>query len=140
MISKINHIGIAVKSLAEQIPFYRDVLQLELEDTEEVPDQKVKVAMFKVGEVRIELLEPTGESSPIAQFIAKRGEGMHHIAYHTNDIEQEIKSAREKGIQMIDKEPRTGAHDTKIAFMHPRSTGKVLTEICQPQTSGENNE
>ncbi|HMA62112.1 MAG TPA: methylmalonyl-CoA epimerase [bacterium] len=131
MISKINHIGIAVKSLDEQIPFYRDILKLKLEGTEEVPDQKVKVAMFQVGEVRIELLEPTSEKSPIARFIDKKGEGMHHIAYESDDIEKEIEQAADQGIQMIDKEPRDGAHNTKIAFMHPKSTGKVLTEICQ---------
>ncbi|MCF7740900.1 MAG: methylmalonyl-CoA epimerase [Candidatus Marinimicrobia bacterium] len=131
MISKINHIGIAVKSLEEQIPFYRDILNLKFEGTEEVPDQKVKVAMFQVGEVRIELLEPTSEKSPIARFIDKKGQGMHHIAYESNDIEKEIEQAAGKGIKMIDKEPRDGAHNTKIAFMHPRSTGKVLTEICQ---------
>lgn len=131
MISKINHIGIAVKSLEEQIPFYHDILNLKFEGTEEVPDQKVKVAMFQVGEVRIELLEPTSEKSPIARFIDKKGQGMHHIAYESDDIEKEIEQAAGKGIKMIDKEPRDGAHNTKIAFMHPRSTGKVLTEICQ---------
>ena len=131
MISKINHIGIAVKSLEEQIPFYRDILNLKFEGTEEVPDQKVKVAMFQIGEVRIELLEPTSEKSPIARFIDKKGQGMHHIAYESDDIEKEIEQAAAKGIKMIDKAPRDGAHNTKIAFMHPRSTGKVLTEICQ---------
>ena len=131
MISKINHIGIAVKSLEEQIPFYRDILNLKFDGTEEVPDQKVKVAMFQIGEVRIELLEPTSEKSPIARFIDKKGQGMHHIAYESDDIEKEIEQAAAKGIKMIDKAPRDGAHNTKIAFMHPRSTGKVLTEICQ---------
>jgi methylmalonyl-CoA/ethylmalonyl-CoA epimerase len=131
MISKINHIGIAVKSLDEHIPFYRDILQLEFEGREDVQEQKVKIAMFKVGEVRIELLEPTSDASAIAKFIAKKGEGMHHIAYHTDDIENEIRNAEENGIKMIDKEPRNGAHNTKIAFMHPKFTGKVLTEICQ---------
>jgi len=131
MISKINHIGIAVKSLEEQIPFYRDILQLEFEGTEEVPDQKVKVAMFRIGEIRMELLEPTDANSPIAKFIDRKGQGLHHIAYDTNNIKEEITKAQEKGIRMIDKTPRDGAHNTRIAFMHPKSTGKVLTEICQ---------
>ena len=131
MIPKINHIGIAVKSLEEQIPFYRDILQLEFEGTEEVPDQKVKVAMFRIGEIRIELLEPTDESSPIAKYIDRKGQGMHHIAYDTDNIKEDIKKAQEKGIRMIDNTPRDGAHNTRIAFMHPKSTGKVLTEICQ---------
>jgi len=131
MISKINHIGIAVKSLEEQIPFYRDILQLEFEGTEEVPDQKVKVAMFRIGEIRMELLEPTDANSPIAKFIDRKGQGLHHIAYDTNNIKEEINKAQEKGIRMIDKTPRDGAHNTRIAFMHPKSTGKVLTEICQ---------
>jgi methylmalonyl-CoA/ethylmalonyl-CoA epimerase len=131
MISKINHIGIAVKSLEEQIPFYRDILQLEFEGTEEVPDQKVKVAMFRIGEIRMELLEPTDANSPIAKFIDRKGQGLHHIAYDTDNIKEEINKAQEKGIRMIDKTPRDGAHNTKIAFMHPKSTGKVLTEICQ---------
>lgn len=131
MISKINHIGIAVKSLEEQIPFYRDILQLEFEGTEEVPDQKVKVTMFRIGEIRMELLEPTDANSPIAKFIDRKGQGLHHIAYDTDNIKEEINKAQEKGIRMIDKTPRDGAHNTKIAFMHPKSTGKVLTEICQ---------
>jgi methylmalonyl-CoA/ethylmalonyl-CoA epimerase len=131
MINQINHIGIAVRSLDEHIPFYRDVLGLKESGIEEVADQKVKVAMFKVGEVSIELLEPTSPESPIAKFIEKKGEGMHHIAYQTDDIKNELSGMKAKDIQLIDQEPRDGAHGSRIAFLHPKSSGKVLTEICQ---------
>ncbi|HGY55475.1 MAG TPA: methylmalonyl-CoA epimerase [Caldithrix abyssi] len=131
MITKINHIGIAVRSLEEHIPFYRDVLGLRLIGREEVADQKVKTAIFAVGEVRIELLEPMAQDSPIAKFIEKRGEGMHHIAYESDDIEGDLAGFKNKHIQLIDEQPRPGAHNTLIAFLHPNSTGKVLTEICR---------
>ncbi len=132
MIKKINHIGIAVASLDAQIPFYRDVLGFKSLGTEEVPDQKVKVAMFAVGEVKIELLEPTSEDSPIAKYLEKKGDGIHHIAYETDGIISEIKHMEESDITMLDKVAREGAHGTKIAFLHPKSSGRVLTEICQP--------
>lgn len=131
MITQINHIGIAVNSLDEQIGFYRDILKLEFEGIEEVPDQMVRVAMFKIGEIRIELLEPTIHESPIAKFIEKKGEGIHHIAYETDHIENEINGLKKTGIRMIDENPKTGTHNTQIAFIHPKSSGKVLTEICQ---------
>ena len=131
MIEKINHIGIAVSSLEEHIPFYRDVLGLRLLGSEEVAEQKVKVAMFMAGEVKIELLEPTDPESPIAKFIEKKGEGMHHIAYETDDIHKELAGFQDKGLRMIDSTPRSGAHGTKIAFIHPKSSAKVLTEICE---------
>jgi len=131
MITQINHIGIAVKSLDEHIPFYRDILKMPFDGIEEVHDQKVRVAMFRVGEVRIELLEPTSDESPIAKFIEKKGEGMHHIAYQTDDVKKQIEEMRDNNIQMIDHEARSGAHGTQIAFLHPKSSGKVLTEICQ---------
>jgi len=131
MITKINHIGIAVSSLDDHIPFYRDVLQLEFRGTDEVPDQKVKVAMFRVGEVQIELLEPTSPESPIAKFIEKKGEGIHHLAYQSDDIESDIRDFISKNIRMIDEKPRSGAHDSRIAFLHPKSSERVLTEICQ---------
>ena len=130
MITKINHIGIAVKNLDEQIPFYRDVLGLDFKGVEEVEDQGVRIAMFAVGEVHIELLEPTSEESPVAKFIKKRGDGLHHIAYHTDDIEKEISRLVQNNIEMIDHIPRKGAHNTKIAFLHPKASGKILTEIC----------
>lgn len=131
MITQINHIGIAVNSLDEQIGFYRDILKLEFEGIEEVPDQMVRVAIFKIGEIRIELLEPTNHESPIAKFLEKKGDGMHHIAYETDHIKNEINSLKKTGIRMIDEHPKTGTHNTQIAFIHPRSSGKVLTEICQ---------
>ena len=131
MITQINHIAIAVESLDEAIPYYRDVLGLELIATEEVPDQKVRVAMFRVGEVRIELLEPTAPDSPVAKYLAKNGPGLHHLAFQTDDIRAELEHLEQHQIELIDKQPKPGAHGTRIAFLHPRSTGRVLTELCQ---------
>lgn len=131
MLTQINHIGIAVKSLDEQIPFYRDVLKMDFLGTEEVPEQMVKVAMFQIGEAKIELLEPTSDDSPIAKYMEKKGEGIHHIAYQTDDIKNEIENIETNNLRMIDKTPRDGAHDTKIAFIHPKSSGKVLTELTE---------
>lgn len=131
MITRISHIGIAVRSLDDHIPFYRDVLGLTPAGTETVPDQKVKIAMFRVGEVQIELLEPTSPDSPIARFLEKKGEGIHHLAYQSDDIDSQIRSFRKSGIQMIDEQPRDGAHGSRIAFIHPGSSGRVLTEICE---------
>ncbi len=131
MIQKINHIGIAVARLEEQIPFYRDILGLVQLGIEEIPEQKVRTAMFKVGDINIELLEPTSDESPIAKFLAKRGNGIHHIAYESDGVVQEIEQLEKKGIEMLDRTPREGAHGTLIAFLHPRSSGKILTEICE---------
>ncbi|TVQ19421.1 MAG: methylmalonyl-CoA epimerase [Spirochaetaceae bacterium] len=131
MIKKINHIGIAVQSLDERIPFYRDVLGLSLTGTETVADQKVRVAMFRVGDVTIELLEPTDPESPIAKFMEKNGEGMHHVSYQVDDLEKQIADVVDKGVRMIDPVPRPGAHGTRIAFLHPKSTGRVLTELTE---------
>lgn len=132
MITQINHLGIAVRSLEERIPFYRDVLGLPFLGQEEVADQKVRVAMFKVGEVKIELLEPTDHESPIAKFLETKGEGIHHLAFQSDDIEAQLNDLKGKNIRLIDEQPRLGAHQTKIAFIHPKSSGKVLLEICQP--------
>ena len=131
MLKKINHIGVAVKNLEETKAFYRDILGLKLEREEELPDQKLKVAMFSIGEVHIELLEATSPESTIAKFIEKKGSGLHHVAFETDGIIDEIKHLEEDGVQMIDKMPRNGAHNTKIAFLHPKSTFSVLTELCQ---------
>ena len=131
MITGINHIGIAVKSLEDHIPFYRDVLKLQFLGIENVPDQKIRLAMFKVGNIQIELLEPVSPDSTINKYIENKGEGLHHIAYQSDNIENDIEDLIEKNISMIDEKPRKGAHDTKIAFIHPKSSGKVLTEICQ---------
>lgn len=131
-VKRIDHIGIAVNSIDEQIPYYRDVLGLPLESVAVVPDQKVKVAFFKVGEVRLELLEPTDSSSPIARFIEKRGQGIHHLAFGVADLPGRIAEVKRAGIAMIDETPRRGAHDMKIAFLHPKATFGVLTELCEP--------
>ena len=131
MLTKINHIGIAVTSLEATIPFYRDNLGMAFAGIEEVPEQKVRVAMLAVGESKIELLEPTSAESPVAKFIEKNGAGIHHIAYEVADIESVIAKLLSGGARMIDEKPRCGAHGTRIAFIHPKSSGGVLTEICQ---------
>ena len=131
MLTKINHIGIAVKSLDETIPFYRDNLGMALAGIEEVAEQRVRVAMLKVGESMIELLEPTSEESPVAKFIEKNGPGIHHIAYEVADIESAIAALLADGARMIDEKPRHGAHGARIAFIHPKSSNGVLTELCQ---------
>ncbi|MBC7961772.1 MAG: methylmalonyl-CoA epimerase [Steroidobacteraceae bacterium] len=131
MLTKIIHIGIAVKSLEESLPFYRDNLGMSFAGIEDVAEQKVRVAMLQVGESKIELLEPTSEDSPVARFIEKNGAGIHHIAYEVADIEAAIAKLAAEGVRMIDEKPRCGAHDTRIAFLHPKSSGGVLTELCQ---------
>ncbi len=132
MISKLNHIGIAVSSLDKAILFYRDVLEMKMKGSEVLKDQKVRLATFETGGVIIELLEPTDRESPISKFIEKKGEGVHHIAYQTDDIVKEIEVMKEKNIRMIDETPGKGAHGAKIAFLHPGSTGNVLTELTEP--------
>lgn len=131
MITRINHIGIAVNSIEEQIPFYKNILKFEFLGVEKVAEQKVNVAIFKVGDVKIELLEPTSIDSPISKFLEKKGNGIHHIAYQTDNINEQISQLKEKNVKMIDDTPRSGAHNTKIAFIHPKSSGKILTELCE---------
>ncbi|MEH7299898.1 methylmalonyl-CoA epimerase [Neobacillus drentensis] len=131
MIKKVDHIGIAVKSLENTLPFYTDVLELTLLGIEEVESQKVKVAFLQAGGTKLELLEPTSEESPIAKFIEKRGEGIHHVALGVESIEERIIEMKEKGIQMIDQQPRLGAGGAQIAFMHPKSSAGVLYELCE---------
>ncbi|MDU0457102.1 MAG: methylmalonyl-CoA epimerase [Geobacteraceae bacterium] len=131
MLTKINHIGIAVKSLEESLPFYRDNLGMSFAGIEVVEEQKVRVAMLQIGESKIELLEPIAEDSPVARFIEKNGQGIHHVAYEVEDVEVAIAKLVEEGVRMIDQKPRCGAHDTRIAFLHPKSSGGVLTELCQ---------
>lgn len=130
MIKKVSHIGIAVKDLDAGIAFYQK-LGLTLEAIEEVPSQKVKVAFFPCGDTRIELLAPTTEDSPIAKFIEKKGEGIQHVAFGVDDLPAALKAMEEQDIQLIDKEPRPGAHGADIAFMHPKSTLGVLLELCK---------
>lgn len=131
MIKKISHIGIAVKSIDEQLSYYRDALGLKFTGTEIVKDQKVKVAFFDVGEARIELLEPISDDSPVAKFIDKKGEGIHHLAYGVENISESIKRMEKADKKMIDHKPRLGAGNHQIAFLHPRSTFRVLTEITE---------
>ena len=131
-ISHIEHLGIAVKSLEEAIPYYENILGLKCYSIEEVADQKVKTAFFKVGQTKIELLEPTSEDSTIAKFIEKRGEGIHHMAYAIEDgVANALAEVEAKGVRLIDKAPRKGAEGLNIAFLHPKSTCSVLTELCE---------
>jgi len=130
MIQKVDHIGIAVRSLEESIPLYEKAMGLKLLKTEEVASQKVKTAFFEAGETHIELLEPTAEDSPIAKFIAKNGEGIHHVAFGTDDVVGQLKTAADAGVRLINEEPVPGAGGKQVAFLHPKSTRGVLTEFC----------
>lgn len=130
MLKKINHIGIAVKDIEAAIEFYKK-LGLELEAVEVVESQKVKVAFIPIGEVRIELLEATSNNSPIAKFIEKKGEGIHHLAFGTENLQGRLDEIKTKGIRLIDEIPRKGAHNANIAFLHPKSTCGVLVELCE---------
>ena len=132
-LTHIEHLGIAVKSLEEAIPYYENVLGLKCYAIEEVADQKVKTAFFKIGQTKIELLEPTCPESTIAGFIEKRGEGIHHIAFAVADgVANALAEVEAKDIRLIDKAPRRGAEGLDIAFLHPKSTKGVLTELCEP--------
>ncbi len=126
----IEHLGIAVKSLETAIPLWEKMLGSKCYSIEEVTEQKVKTAFFKVGDTKIELLEATSEESPIAKFIDKKGEGVHHLAFAVEDLQGSLNEAEVEGIQLIDKTPRKGAEGLNIAFLHPKSTGGVLTELC----------
>ncbi|MEQ8820193.1 MAG: methylmalonyl-CoA epimerase [Sumerlaeia bacterium] len=129
----INHLGIAVTSLDDQREYYEKVLGAQFEGIEEVPTQKVRVAFYRVGDVKLELLEPTADDSPIAKFIEKKGPGLHHIAYTVDDIQARLDELKNGGVKLIDETPRPGAHDTRIAFLHPKSSAGVLTELCEPK-------
>lgn len=128
--SHIEHIGIAVTNLEEAIRYYTEVLGLECYAIEDVPDQKVKTAFFKIGDTKIELLESTDPEGPIARFIEKKGAGIHHIAFAVENVDKALKEAEAKGIQLIDKSGRKGAENLNIGFLHPKSTLGVLTEFC----------
>lgn len=134
---KIEHIGIAVKELDEKIYFYENVLGLEKIKEETVSDQGVKIAFFQIGESKIELLEPLDDKSPIAKFIEKRGEGIHHFAILVDCIEEKIKDMQSKGIRLIGSEATIGADNMKIIFVHPKSSGGVLLELCEAITKEE---
>lgn len=128
--SKIEHIGIAVSNLDEAIKYWENVMGLKCYNIEEVADQKVRTAFFKIGEVKIELLEPTCEESTIAKFIANKGQGVHHIAFKMEDTNKALTDAEVKGVRLIDKQARKGAENLNIGFLHPKSTLGVLTEFC----------
>ncbi|MDQ0350931.1 methylmalonyl-CoA epimerase [Alkalibacillus filiformis] len=129
--NKIAHIGIAVSSIDETLPFYRDQLGLEFKGVEEVESEHVKVAFLKIGESAIELLEPLNDQSPIAKYIEKKGEGIHHIALDVNDIDERLNTLKEQGVPLIHEQPKVGAHDSQIAFLHPKAANGVLFELCQ---------
>jgi methylmalonyl-CoA/ethylmalonyl-CoA epimerase len=131
MVTKIDHIGVAVKNLEESLKFYQETLGLDLQGVEVVEEQKVKVAFLPIGDTEIELLESTDVDDPIARYIDKKGEGVQHIAYRVDDIEKAIADMMSKGVKMIDEKPRYGAGGAKIAFCHPKSTNGVLVELCQ---------
>lgn len=128
---KINHLGIATKQISDALKFWEDALGLENIHTEAVEDQKVRVAMLPIGESRIELLEPTTDDSPISKFLENRGGGIHHIAVEVTDINESLKRLKEKGIRLIDENPRTGAEGCLVAFVHPSATNGVLLELVQ---------
>jgi len=128
---KIQHLGVAVSSIDEALGFWRDALGLELTDVEVVEDQGVRVAMLPIGESRIELLEATGDETPVGKFIAKRGPGIHHLCVEVNDINAKLAELKARDVRLIDEQPRTGAGGALVAFVHPSSTGGVLIELTQ---------
>jgi methylmalonyl-CoA/ethylmalonyl-CoA epimerase len=131
----IEHIGIAVNNLQEAIHYYEKILGLSCYAIEEVADQKVRTAFFKLGQTKIELLESTSPDGPIAKFIEKKGPGLHHIALAVEGIQKNLDELSAKGVSLIDTTPRKGAEGLNIAFLHPKSTHGVLTELCEPQTT-----
>jgi methylmalonyl-CoA/ethylmalonyl-CoA epimerase len=137
---KIEHIGIATYKIDDALKFWRDALGLRVVETEEVAEQGVRVAMLPVGEPRIELLEPTSESSPVAKFLQKRGAGIHHVAVRVDDIRVTLQRLKEQGARLIDESPRVGAGGCLVAFVHPASAGGVLLELVEHTSAGHNSE
>jgi methylmalonyl-CoA/ethylmalonyl-CoA epimerase len=131
MIKKINHIAVAVNNLEEAAKFYQAVMGLTLSGVEVVSAQKTKVGFFKIGESNIELVQPAEPDSPLVKFLETKGQGIHHICLEVDDVEAEVKSFLEKGATMVDQKPRPGAHNTRVAFVHPKSSGGVLIELCE---------
>jgi len=136
MIQAIDHLGIAVRSLDEAVPLYEKALGLRCLGREEVAAQKVRTAFFDVGGVHLELLEPTAPESPVAKFLAERGEGIHHLAFRTDDIAGQLAQAAAAGVRLIHEKPFAGAAGKQVAFLHPKSTRGVLTEFCALQPDG----
>lgn len=137
MIKKIDHLGIAVKSLDEAVPYYEKALGLKCEHREEVPSQKVRTAFFNCGEVHLELLEPTDPESPIAKFLEKNpAGGIHHVAFGVDDVQAQLNQASGAGVRLINDKPFEGAANKMVAFLHPKSTFGVLTEFCAPKDGG----
>lgn len=134
-VSRLDHVGVAVETIDDALGVYTDRLGLEPGGVHDVPDQKVRACFIPVGESRVELLEPTDPEGVIAKFLAKRGPGLHHVAYRVDDIEAALASLNKKGVRLIDETPRTGAGGARIAFLHPKDTGGVLTELVE--RSGE---
>lgn len=134
MFDRIDHLGIAVapEDLDDQIAYHRDVLGFELVHRETVESQGVEAVLFDVGENHVELISPLGPDTGVAKFLAKNGPGLHHVAYQTQDIVQALATLGERGVQLIDAEPRVGIRNSRVAFLHPKSTGKVLTELTEP--------
>ena len=132
---KIDHLGIAVRSISDSLAFYRDALGLEAAETENVDDQGVKVALLPIGESRIELLEPFSEETPVGRFIARRGEGLHHICYEVDDLASKLDELRSRGVRLLDGYPRRGAEGKLVAFLHPASAHGVLIELVEKATT-----
>jgi len=131
LFKKVDHIGVAVRSLEESLAFYQKTLGLEVHETEEIPEQKVRVAMLAVGETNIELLEPTSADSPIAKFLDKKAPGIHHVAFRVTDLDKILADLKDKGIRLINEKSMEGAGGKRIAFVHPAATGGILLELCQ---------
>jgi methylmalonyl-CoA/ethylmalonyl-CoA epimerase len=130
--SRIDHIGVAVEEIEAALALYRDSLQLQVAHREIVQEQGVEAALLDVGENHVELLAPLSADTPVGRFLARQGPGLHHVAYQVSDIEQTLEELKQAGLELIDEHPRTGIRGSRVAFMHPRSTIGVLTEIVQP--------
>lgn len=130
MIKKIDHVGLAVKNLDETLAFYRDVLGIQAQSIEDYAPDKIRTAFLEVGDASFEIMEPTSPESPVARFLESRGQGMHHISLEVDDLREELRKLQAKGVALVDKEPRQGAHQI-VAFVHPKSTGGVLIELTQ---------
>ena len=131
MLKKINHIAVAVNNIEEAAKFYQNVLGLTLTGVEVVVPQKTKVGFFRIGESNIELVQPSEPDSPLVKFLETKGQGIHHVCFEVDDVESEVKAFLDKGATLVDRKPRPGAHNTKVAFVHPKSSNGVLIELCE---------